>query len=92
MDDWGRQAPNVVEGRHGRLVELVGLHWAVISGKAPRENLEDAALCRWQKLGALYVPIPEPSGAMLALLLEHEVVVARPDRVIFGEGKDHPAL
>jgi 3-(3-hydroxy-phenyl)propionate hydroxylase len=86
------QAPAVVEDRHGTLDELVGLHWAVISGKDPREALDDDARSRWEKLGAMFVTIPEPSGAMLALLLEHEVVVARPDRVIFGEGKDHPAL
>jgi hypothetical protein len=82
----------VVEGRHGTLDELVGLHWAVVSGKDPREALDDDARSRWEKLGAMFVTIPEPSGAMLALLLEHEVVVARPDRVIFGEGKDVPAL
>ena len=86
------QAPAMVEGRHGTLDELVGLHWAVISGKNPRDALDDDARSRWEKLGAIFVTIPEPSGAMLALLLEHEVVVARPDRVIFGEGKDVPAL
>lgn len=86
------QAVATVDGEKGMLDELVGTRWAVVSANDPRPALTSKARDHWDSLGAAFVSIEEPDGAMLALLLEHEVVVARPDRVIFGEGEDRPKL
>lgn len=67
-----------------QLDEVVGLHWAIISTRDPRESMSVEVRRRWEELNAVFVTVPKPEGPILALLLAHDTVVVRPDRVIYG--------
>jgi hypothetical protein len=72
----------------GRLDEVVGPHWSVISTRDPVESLSDEIRRRWEDLGAVFVRVPKPQGPILSLLLAHDAVVARPDRIIYSTAVD----
>ncbi len=38
----------------------------------------------WDGLGAVFVTVPQPEGAIAALLHAHDVVVVRPDRIVYA--------
>ncbi len=84
------QTKCVANGQEGMLDEMVGPKWSVISAGDPKESLESEAREFWEGLGAVFVSVPEPEGAILGLLLEHQVVLARPDRIIYGTGDQRP--
>jgi 3-(3-hydroxy-phenyl)propionate hydroxylase len=65
---------------------VVGSRWAVVSGRDPRPLLDAPTRRYWEALGAAFVSVPEPAGEMLRLLAAHEVVVVRPDRLIYAAG------
>jgi 3-(3-hydroxy-phenyl)propionate hydroxylase len=72
--------------------KAVGHRWAVVAKNDPRDSI-DAESCKfWDDLDAAFVSVPEPEGAMLGLLLAHEVVVVRPDRLIYAVSDKRPDL
>jgi 3-(3-hydroxy-phenyl)propionate hydroxylase len=66
------------------LDDVVGPRWAVVARDDPRPRLGAATRRLLHDLGAVVVAIPDPEGAMDALLAAHEVVVVRPDRIVYG--------
>jgi 3-(3-hydroxy-phenyl)propionate hydroxylase len=70
----------------GPLDDVVGPRWAVIARRNPRELMTEEIRRRWEELGAAFVTVPEPEGAMLGLLPARDVVVVRPDRIVYGVG------
>lgn len=81
------QCPVVTDEGSGMFDKIVRQRWAVLATKDPRDILEDDTIAYWKHLGAAFVSVPEPEGEMLGLLLTHELVIARPDRVIYAAGK-----
>jgi 3-(3-hydroxy-phenyl)propionate hydroxylase len=86
--DWvGRLVPwTVVRGdaATGPLDDVVGRRWALVGKDDLRERLDSESLQLLRDVDARPVSVPEPDGAILGLLLAHEAVVVRPDRVIYG--------
>jgi 3-(3-hydroxy-phenyl)propionate hydroxylase len=66
------------------LDDVVGPRWSILSRCEPRPAIgpESQAFC--DRLGVAFADLPEPRGAMLDLLAAHEVVIVRPDRIIYG--------
>jgi len=94
--EWiGQPIPQCVaatDDRRGSFDEIVGPRWAVVSQRDPRERLSQASRRYWEDLGAAFVSVPEPDGAVLGLLLQHEMVVVRPDRIVYAIGDERPEL
>jgi 3-(3-hydroxy-phenyl)propionate hydroxylase len=67
-----------------QLDEVAGPHWAVLSTRDPRESMSGDAQRRWEELGAVFVTVTKPNGPIRALLLAHDTVVVRPDRIIYS--------
>lgn len=76
----------------GMFDETVGHRWAVVAKNDPRDSIGAESLEFWNDLGAAFVSVPEPEDAMLGLLLAHEVVVVRPDRLIYAVSDKRPEL
>jgi hypothetical protein len=75
------------------LDKVVGPHWAVISTRDPRASMRAETRRRWEELKAAFVTVPKAEGPILALLLAHDTVVVRPDRIIYSVAPDAiPAL
>ena len=70
------------------LDQVVGPHWAILSSRDPRESMNDQTRRRWEELEAVLVSVPKPHGPILALLLAHDTVVVRPDRIIYSVRAD----
>ena len=91
----GRPVPLVAvetdEGR-GPFDAVVGPRWAVVSHRDPRPLLAAATRGYFDALGAAFVRVPEPAGEMLGLLCTHEVVIVRPDRLIWAVGPARSAF
>lgn len=85
--DWvGRLIPWAtvdVDGRRGPLDDLVGPHWSVVSESDVRSRLSSASLSLLDGIGAAFVRAV-PQGPVARLLSDHEAVIVRPDRVIYG--------
>jgi 3-(3-hydroxy-phenyl)propionate hydroxylase len=95
--EWiGRHLPqcDVIAGeRSGAFADVVGPRWALVSmHDDARATMDVATRQAWEKLGATFVVVPEPIGAMLGLLRAHDTVVVRPDRVIYGVDPTPPTL
>jgi 3-(3-hydroxy-phenyl)propionate hydroxylase len=86
--DWvGRHVPHaLVPTSHGErpLDDVVGPRWAVVARDDPRSRVSAETRHVWDDLEAAVVPVPEPAGAMQALLAAHDVVIVRPDRIVYG--------
>lgn len=67
-----------------QLDTVIGPHWALISTHDPRESMSADTRRRWEELGAVFVTVPKPEGPILTPLLAHEILVVRPDRIIYG--------
>jgi 3-(3-hydroxy-phenyl)propionate hydroxylase len=78
------QCPVVTAGGAGMLDDVVGPRWAIVSAGDPRAVMSAATQRYWERLGAVFVRVPEPAGPMLGLLLAHQTVIARPDRIIYA--------
>jgi hypothetical protein len=50
--------------------------------------MSDEIQGRWEALEAAFVTVPNPDGPILALLLAHDTVVVRPDRIIYSATAD----
>jgi 3-(3-hydroxy-phenyl)propionate hydroxylase len=94
--DWiGQPVPQCRVSTHndaGIFDKIVGPHWAVLSKDDPRSLLSDESQKFWERLDTAFVSVPEPEGAMLGLLLAHEMVVVRPDRIVFAVTDKLPCL
>ena len=94
--DWiGQPVPQCrVSTQHGAgmFEKVVGPHWAVLSKDDPRSLLSDESQKFWERLDTAFVSVPEPEGAMLALLLAHEMAVVRPDRLVYAVTDKLPDL
>jgi 3-(3-hydroxy-phenyl)propionate hydroxylase len=86
--EWvGRHVPHVlVPTAHGErpLDDVVGPRWAVVAREDPRPRVGAEAGRIWDELEVAVVTVPDPAGAMGALLAAHEVVIVRPDRIVYG--------
>jgi 3-(3-hydroxy-phenyl)propionate hydroxylase len=81
------------DGVDGAFDAVVGPRWAIVSAQDPRASMSAESRRGWEALGAAYVSVPEPTGAMLGLLLAHATVVVRPDRIVYGvDAASVPAL
>ncbi len=81
--DWvGRLVPWASVGA-GEVDDVVGPRWSIVSEKDPRPHLGADSVSFLEKIGAVFIS-PRAEGAILRLLLDHETVIVRPDRVIFG--------
>jgi len=69
----------------GRFDDVVGPRWAIVA----REPLSvgDNTERFLAAVDAISVDVPQPEGYVLGLLMEHEVIVVRPDRIIYGAGE-----
>lgn len=94
--EWiGRPIPQcaaATDDRRGSFDDIVGPRWAVVSKLDPRQRLSEQSRRYWEDLGAAFVWVPEPEGAILGVLLQHEMVVVRPDRIVYAIGDEHPDL
>jgi 3-(3-hydroxy-phenyl)propionate hydroxylase len=68
----------------GSLDDVVGPRWAIVARADPRPQLSARTLRFWNDRDAAFVAVPEPEGEMDRLLRAHEVVLVRPDRIIYG--------
>jgi len=68
----------------GRFDDVVGPRWAIVSSQDPTAAMSSETRRFWDELGAMFVTVAEPEGAMLALLMAHDAVVVRPDRIIYS--------
>jgi 3-(3-hydroxy-phenyl)propionate hydroxylase len=66
------------------LDDVLGPTWAVLGSRDPRERLSDEARRVWARLGATLLAVPEPDGALLAVLGAHDAAVVRPDRLVYA--------
>jgi len=66
------------------LDDVVGPRWALVSRRDPRSVMSEEMQRWWDALGAVFVTVPEPEGAIAGLLRAHEVVVVRPDRIVYA--------
>lgn len=86
--DWvGRYVPQAtVESSRGDgpLDRVVGPRWAIVARRDPQALLGVGMRSFANDLDVVHVSVPEPEGAMLRLLLAHEVAIVRPDRIIYG--------
>lgn len=64
--------------------ETVGPHWSVVAKTDPGAFLGERARRFCDAIGAALVEVPDPEGALLPVLDAHEVLVVRPDRLIYG--------
>jgi len=64
--------------------EIVGAHWSVVAQTDPGVFLSERSRRFCDAIGAKLVEVPDPEGALVAVLGAHEVVVVRPDRLIYG--------
>jgi len=78
--------------RSGLLDEVVGSNWAIVGARDPRERMKPHEREFWERLGAVFVSVPEPDGPILGPLLAHPVLVVRPDRVVYGVSPDAVSL
>ena len=86
-DEVGRAVPlaTVSTSRgDGPFDDVVGPRWAIVARRDPGTLLGGEARRIVEDIGAVLVSVPEPEGAILGLLLAHDVVVVRPDRIIYG--------
>jgi len=86
--EWvGRYAPlaTVSSPRgDGPLDDVVGPRWAIVARGDPRALLGAEMQCWAEDLDMVMVSVPEANGALLGLLRAHEVVLVRPDRIVYG--------
>jgi 3-(3-hydroxy-phenyl)propionate hydroxylase len=71
----------------GPLDDVVGPRWALVSTRDPRPSMSEETRRFWDELDAAFVAVPEPQGAIRALLAAHDLVIVRPDRIIYGAGE-----
>jgi 3-(3-hydroxy-phenyl)propionate hydroxylase len=64
------------------LDDVIGPTWAVLGVREP--CMHDATRRFWKYLGGIVRTVPEPRGALLAVLGAHDAVVVRPDRLVFA--------
>ena len=70
--------------RDGDFDQVVGPRWALVSASDPTGGLRADERLAFERLGAAFVSALEPTGALLALLLEHPTVIVRPDHIVYG--------
>lgn len=83
----GRLLPKctaTTRGRTGLFDDVVGPRWAIVGARDPGASMHDTTRKAWERLDAAFAVVPEPAGAILGLLAEHELAVVRPDRIIYG--------
>jgi hypothetical protein len=70
-------------GRRGPLDDVVGPHWSIVSTADPTDWLGAASRQLLEQIKAVAARAV-PEGPILRLLLDHEVAIVRPDRIIYG--------
>jgi 3-(3-hydroxy-phenyl)propionate hydroxylase len=80
------QATVSAGGVSGRFDDIVGPRWAVVATEPLRGRLSDVTQRFLVAIGAVLVEVPRIEGYVLAVLLEFDVIVVRPDRIIYGAG------
>ena len=66
------------------LDDVVGPRWAIVSRRDPRSQMSEELQRFWDGLGAVFVTVPEPQDAIAALLHAHDLVIVRPDRIVYA--------
>lgn len=69
------------DGTTGRFDDVVGPRWAIVTREPLHDRTRDETT---RQLGAACVDVPHPGGSVLGLLVEHGVIIVRPDRIIYG--------
>jgi 3-(3-hydroxy-phenyl)propionate hydroxylase len=83
----GRMVPlctATAAGRRGPFDDVVGPRWAIVGTRDPRASMGETTRAGWEALGAAFVTVPEPAGAISGLLAEHDAAVVRPDRIVYA--------
>jgi hypothetical protein len=70
----------------GRFDDVVGPHWAVLSRCHREAATSEQQRRSWKHLDAAFVEVADPADAWF--LGEGEVVIVRPDRIVFSLGRD----
>lgn len=68
----------------GAFDDIVGPRWAIVSSGGLEVAIDDDTAGFLRSIDADIVTVPEPEGAILGVLLANEVVIVRPDRVVYG--------
>ncbi len=71
---------------NGRFDDIVGPRWAMVAREPLGGRVGDDIERFRAVVDAIFVDVPHPEGLVLGLLMEHEVIVVRPDRIIYGAG------
>lgn len=66
------------------LDDIIGPRWAIVATRDVRREMSETTRRFWEELGTAFIRIPEPQGPVLGLLLAHETIVVRPDRIIYA--------
>lgn len=83
----GQLVPRVrvaTAGAAGPLDDVVGPRWALVSAGDPRRAMGPVTRRFWDDLGAACATVSEPLGAARELVGNGDVVVVRPDRIVYG--------
>jgi 3-(3-hydroxy-phenyl)propionate hydroxylase len=83
------QLPVADSQRSGRLDDLAGPNWALLSDEDPRERLDGPLRAAWERMGAVFLRVEDRNAALL--FEGGKIAVLRPDRIVYALERE-PAL